>query len=774
MKTESIFDRMSSAKDSPKDSKKYGQLQLSESNKHHLMLILTNMYQEPVVASIREYLSNAMDAQVRAKNFSDAIEISWTGDSFSVRDYGTGMDREDLESKFFFYGEGDKKDSLEEIGGFGLGCKAGLAVNGVLHVSTWKDGVESKATAIFDDTVNVVEYSEPVSSTEKSGTLITVPFKTYTSHKKMEEIFYKQSKMLTFWDDSSIPLSVQGSLYVPDKVSTPILNSILSFTDSTIGCKVWLVPKSYNYGYRYFVISLGGVAYNVDVDKLRLDDSILKLLFPSYNVNYHRKDYVYYIDVPMSSFVKLTPSRDNIIYSEKTINSLERIIISVVENTVLQVRNIVESTEISDMKAVICKFGTFVWQQFNPHVFNWRGIQISSQESLASVDDLQKYSKSTVRVLSDVKSISRDYSEVKGDPNFTAMSFLIQIDESCDVTSKTFINTMERNILSFKKYYRSLPQAESVGEVKYFHFYITKNVELYKKNIQYSSFFKEIFDSLESFNEAGLTIRKNFKSKAVKDVSVEDRDEKPRHYMLGQFSNVSNELKYSGATLVSNNELKEFKQYVTVDVNTLDMLNPDFMKTALAKNEVRYFNANNAFHLFAQMFPDVPVIIIPSGRQISVVTKLNGNFATMSDFLIGELQKEGTLDSLESYLLEGVLHKHLKVCNLTPKFMKSYPKLSSLVLKLQNDPGERLKDVLRVMEKLNHPSVSRKRGSLVFEHLDVHNNFWNLIFSNHFSYSLFKESSNFRKFAVIQTIGSSFKPDEELRELTLDMMELAL
>jgi hypothetical protein len=94
----------------------------------HIMSVLTDLYSDPIAAVIREYSTNGYDAHVEA-GITRPIEVnlpSVYAQTFTVRDYGLGLDLDDLYRIYSRYGASTKRESNDVVGMLGLGCKSGL------------------------------------------------------------------------------------------------------------------------------------------------------------------------------------------------------------------------------------------------------------------------------------------------------------------------------------------------------------------------------------------------------------------------------------------------------------------------------------------------------------------------------------------------------------------------------------------------------------------------------------------------------------------------
>lgn len=87
-----------------------------------VMNMLDELYDNPVDAAIREYVSNAYDANVEAGSTEPVHLHVPTEDEpyLEVSDTGNGLDYLGIVSVFANFGTSTKRDSNEFIGGFGI------------------------------------------------------------------------------------------------------------------------------------------------------------------------------------------------------------------------------------------------------------------------------------------------------------------------------------------------------------------------------------------------------------------------------------------------------------------------------------------------------------------------------------------------------------------------------------------------------------------------------------------------------------------------------
>lgn len=165
---------------------------IDKSSAQLVMDMLAKLYSEPHRAVLREYVSNAYDANVEA-NATKPVEVHLPeqGEEWlSVRDYGKGLDYLGIVSVFANFGTSTKRDSDNLIGGFGIGSKSGLAISDAINVTSVCNGLLNEF--VLERTPNGIitrftKENEP--TTDESGTTITI---------KLGE------KLKTDWDEALI------------------------------------------------------------------------------------------------------------------------------------------------------------------------------------------------------------------------------------------------------------------------------------------------------------------------------------------------------------------------------------------------------------------------------------------------------------------------------------------------------------------------------------------------------------------------------------------
>ena len=139
--------------------------------------LLRNNYSNTRLAVIREISANALDANTEA-NSKRKIEIvlpSNMNPTFSVRDFGGGLSKEDVFGLYSKYGKSTKRESNNYIGAFGIGKFAPLSYGDNFTCVSYHGGKKTSYNIFVDehDDTKIVQLHEEKSS-EPTGLSIEV------------------------------------------------------------------------------------------------------------------------------------------------------------------------------------------------------------------------------------------------------------------------------------------------------------------------------------------------------------------------------------------------------------------------------------------------------------------------------------------------------------------------------------------------------------------------------------------------------------------------
>lgn len=172
---------------------------------------LTELYEDPVEASVRETISNGLDAVTEFFS-GDRPEIHITSPTslnpiFIVKDNGVGMSYEDLKNIYSKYGASTKMNNFEQIGAYGLGAKAPLAYGTEFTVSSVKDGVRTTIIVAREELTNYIKIIDSSETTDSSGTTVSIPVTHYDLNRFSNHI---QKYKLNPIDKKGVTLFIDG------------------------------------------------------------------------------------------------------------------------------------------------------------------------------------------------------------------------------------------------------------------------------------------------------------------------------------------------------------------------------------------------------------------------------------------------------------------------------------------------------------------------------------------------------------------------------------
>lgn len=173
----------------------------------HLMAVLTDLYKNRLLAVIREYATNAWDAHVAA-GVALPIEVTLpTGmhPSLTIRDYGLGLDADDIRDIYSQYGRSTKRGTNDQVGMLGLGCKSALTYTTQFTVSSVKDG--KRVTVLVsreeDGAGTMRILGQPTPTDEASGTTVTVSIRR-EDHLRAGQL---AGEFFAYWPTDSVLLN---------------------------------------------------------------------------------------------------------------------------------------------------------------------------------------------------------------------------------------------------------------------------------------------------------------------------------------------------------------------------------------------------------------------------------------------------------------------------------------------------------------------------------------------------------------------------------------
>lgn len=276
-----------------------------------IMTHLTKMYSDPIKATVREVISNALDATNSAKKAGvdvPPVEIhspSYLNPYFVVKDHGIGMTPKIVKEVFAAYGGSTKEGDSEQTGEHGLGAKSPLSYVSEFFFETTRDGYTSKVSVSRTDAGPLTNIIEVVKTDKPSGTVMTIPIPDYSesvreSFEKAIEGYKKYA--FTMGQEISIDgeISTSNSKYL-------FYDEIILHEETGRKGKVWVNTE-------VMLSNIDkmseGIAPNLYKD---ISFVISGFVYPSvYNRETSREESLFLVEL-LPKMVNFSPSRDDII-----------------------------------------------------------------------------------------------------------------------------------------------------------------------------------------------------------------------------------------------------------------------------------------------------------------------------------------------------------------------------------------------------------------------------------------------------------------------------
>ena len=117
-------------------------------------ILSSGLYANKIRAIIRELSCNAVDSHVAAGKSDTPFDVHLPNQlepHFSIRDYGTGLNHEQVKNIYTTYFESTKTNSNEFIGALGLGSKSPFAYTDNFTVTAIQGNKKGIYTAFIND-----------------------------------------------------------------------------------------------------------------------------------------------------------------------------------------------------------------------------------------------------------------------------------------------------------------------------------------------------------------------------------------------------------------------------------------------------------------------------------------------------------------------------------------------------------------------------------------------------------------------------------------------
>ena len=176
-------------------------------------ILSDGLYSDKIQSIVREIACNAVDSHVEAGYADRPIEVhlptTWEP-WFHVRDFGVGLDHNQVIGIYTVYGASTKTNSNEFIGQLGLGSKSPFSYVDAFDVTARKDGVERQYSMYKNEEgMPSVAMLGEFATTEPNGVTVKMPV-------KQEDIrrFAEKAALVFSWFDTKPTITGVSSLQI--------------------------------------------------------------------------------------------------------------------------------------------------------------------------------------------------------------------------------------------------------------------------------------------------------------------------------------------------------------------------------------------------------------------------------------------------------------------------------------------------------------------------------------------------------------------------------
>lgn len=502
---------------------------IKEENTAHIFSILRGqLYSDKLMAIIREYSTNALDAHV-ASGVSKPISVSlpsfWGDGKFVVRDYGTGLSDDDIKNVFASYGESTKRNTNNQVGMLGLGSKSAFAYTSTFLITSYHNGIKNVYNAFIDESNKGVVSLVSSTETDETGLEITIPIKAQDAKILSDKCY----SFFRYWDN--IPT------FNNDNIVRQI--NIFKASSKTLEGNNWYIVKK-NFGEPTLIVHMGNIAYPVSTENINIESDDRKLL--------DQNGYTIHLKADIGD-VTNSASRESLELNDKTqkwiinaINNINTEIQKVIQQKVTKCRSLFEAKSIYyDVSFASMGIPSY---KFDSYTITNNYLQISGAKVKVYYNTLANRARIDKHIV--CKSNMFYYVASPCTPEYTIKQRLIQylgdnskptvIYFSSDAKADEFINSPEMVGASLV-HIKTLPAIQSVR---------SKSTRTAMVDAEYYSYSRYGCNNSDHW-------------KVAKEV---DLDEQRIYVVISRFSPERNGLKFD----ISNSTLADLDKYGITDI----------------------------------------------------------------------------------------------------------------------------------------------------------------------------------------------------------------
>lgn len=307
---------------------------------------LTELYEDPVEASVRETISNGIDA-VSVAHSGERPEVKvYTPTNLNpilvVKDNGVGMTYEDLRNVYSKYGASTKAEDLNQIGAYGLGAKAPLSYGNEFTVTSVKDGEKTTIIVAREEMTNYIKIINAEETDEPTGTTVSIPLSNSDIERFKENVERYRGIPL----DKDVDLYINDELVVTDDFALLSENVKTYSGNENVTGRVWVKKDK-------IVQLLSDISVETLKESLKYVIGGWKYDAPTGRNNFYRQDSGIVVELK-AGIVGFNSARDAILANDRY-TDLENLMVEYIssDDFVNDVTSMVNTLELDTFKKIV-------------------------------------------------------------------------------------------------------------------------------------------------------------------------------------------------------------------------------------------------------------------------------------------------------------------------------------------------------------------------------------------------------------------------------------
>lgn len=159
-------------------------------------ILSKNLYSDNIMAIVRELLSNAYEAHLKAGNLNKPIDVQLPTNlvpTFRIRDYGTGLSLDQFRNLYTVFFKSSKRETNDFTGCFGLGSKSPYAYADIFTVTSYHKGMLYQAICSKSSECPEFRIVRQEETSEPDGLEITLGVQKEDAHRFVNKFkFYSE------------------------------------------------------------------------------------------------------------------------------------------------------------------------------------------------------------------------------------------------------------------------------------------------------------------------------------------------------------------------------------------------------------------------------------------------------------------------------------------------------------------------------------------------------------------------------------------------------